>query len=211
MRERDGQGRKARSLAPSMSQTPQLELLAPDPIPIEGFAYQPELVSPDLERVLVAHLAELDFKEFEFRGFLGKRRVVSFGMRYDFGDSKMHQAPDIPAFLHPLRHLAGTFAGIEPSSLRHALVTEYQSGAAIGWHRDRPVFSDVIGVSLLSPCRFRLRRKLGSSWQRHAMTLAPRSAYLLRGAVREQWQHSIPPQEQLRYSVTFRTLNESEA
>jgi alkylated DNA repair dioxygenase AlkB len=194
-----------------MSKTAQRELLAPDPIPIEGFAYQPDLVSADLERRLVACVAALDFKEFEFHGFLGKRRVASFGVRYDFGDSKMHQAPEMPAFLHPLRHLAGTFAGIESSALRHALVTEYQPGAAIGWHRDRPVFRDVIGVSLLSPCRFRLRRKLGASWQRHAMTLAPRSAYLLRGAVREQWQHSIPPQEQLRYSVTFRTLTESEA
>ena len=164
-----------------------------------------------MERALVPHFAGLDFKEFEFHGFRGKRRVVSYGVRYDFGDSKMHQAPEIPAFLHPLRELAGRFAGIAPSALRHALVTEYQPGAAIGWHRDRPVFKDVIGISLLSPCRFRLRRKVGSTWQRHAITLAPRSAYLLRGPVRDQWQHSIPPAEQLRYSVTFRTLSKPEA
>jgi hypothetical protein len=208
---RDGQRRKARSDALRVRQTAQLEFLAPDPVPIEGFAYQTDLVSPDLERALVVRLGELDFKEFEFHGFLGKRRVVYFGVRYDFGDSKVHQAPGIPAFLHPLRDLAGKFAGIESSALKHALVTEYQPGAAIGWHRDRPVFRDVIGISLLSPCRFRLRRRFGAAWQRHVMTLAPRSAYLLRGAAREQWQHSIPPQELLRYSVTFRTLTESEA
>jgi alkylated DNA repair dioxygenase AlkB len=195
----------------SKGQTAQLELLVPAPIPIEGFAYQPDLVPPDLERALVAHFVGLDFKEFEFHGFLGRRRVVSFGVRYVFGDSRVHNAPGIPTFLHPLRDLAGTLAGIDPSALRHALVTEYQPGAGIGWHRDRPVFKDVVGISLLSPCRFRLRRKVGTIWQRHAITLAPRSAYLLRGSVREQWQHSIPPQEQLRYSVTFRTLSESEA
>jgi hypothetical protein len=189
----------------------QLELLAPDPIPIEGFAYQPDLVPPDMERALVARFVALDFKEFEFHGFFGKRRVVSFGVRYDFGDSRVHEAPDIPDFLHPLWDLAGTFAGLEPSALRHALVTEYQPGAGIGWHRDRPVFKDVVGISLLSPCRFRLRRRAGTAWQRHALTLAPRSAYLLRGAVREQWQHSIPMQQQLRYSVTFRTLTQLEA
>ncbi len=156
---------------------------------------------------MLARLANLEFRKFEFHGFPGKRRVVSFGVRYDFGDSKVHLAPEIPPFLHPLRDLAATFAGIDPPALRHALVTEYQPGAAIGWHRDRPVFKDVVGISLLSPCRFRLRRQVGTTWQRHAMTLAPRSAYLLRGIVREQWQHSIPPAEQLRYSVTFRTLS----
>jgi alkylated DNA repair dioxygenase AlkB len=187
--------------------TAQLDLLAPAHIPIEGFVYQREVVPADLEGALVGRLADLDFREFEFHGFRGRRRVVSFGVRYDFGDSRMHQAPEIPAFLRPLRDLAGRFAGIDPRGLEHALVTEYQAGAAIGWHRDRPAFKDVIGISLLSPCRFRLRRKVGTAWQRHAIMLAPRSAYLLQGAVREQWQHSIPPAEQLRYSVTFRTLS----
>jgi alkylated DNA repair dioxygenase AlkB len=194
-----------------MGQTAQLELLASDLVPIEGLAYHPDLVPPEMERDLVGRFAELEFKEFEFQRFLGKRRVVSFGVRYDFGDSKVHQAPHIPAFLHPLRELAAAVAGIEPLALRHALVTEYQPGAAIGWHRDRPAFKDVIGLSLLAPCRFRLRRKAGTVWQRYAIMLAARSAYLLRGAVREHWQHSITPQDQLRYSVTFRTLIDSEA
>lgn len=189
----------------------QLDLIARDQVPIDGFSYQPDLVSPTLERSLIAVLAGLEFKKFEFHGFLGKRRVISFGVRYDFSDTRIHPAPDIPSFLHPLRDLAASFARVDSSALRHALVTEYQPGAAIGWHRDRPVFRDVVGISLLSPCRFRLRRRWGAIWQRHTITLAPRSAYLLRGAARELWQHSIPPAEELRYSVTFRTLNESEA
>jgi hypothetical protein len=189
----------------------QLELLERKSVPIEGFSYQPDLFSPSLEAALVTEIAKLDFKEFEFHGFFGKRRVVSFGIRYDFADHRTHLAPDIPAFLNPLRELASSFGNIDPSALWHALVTEYQPGAAIGWHRDRPVFRDVVGISLLSPCRFRLRRKSDAIWQRYAITLAPRSAYLLQGTVRELWQHSIPPAAELRYSVTFRTLNESEA
>jgi alkylated DNA repair dioxygenase AlkB len=189
----------------------QLDLIDRDQIPIEGFVYQPELVPLTLERTLVAAFADLEFTEFEFHGFFGKRRVISFGVRYDFSDARIHPAAYIPAFLHPLRDLAAHFARIDPSVLKHALVTEYQPGAAIGWHRDRPVFRDVIGISLLSPCRFRLRRKSGATWQRQTITLAPRSAYLLRGPAREQWQHSIPPAEQLRYSVTFRTLNKGDA
>ena len=192
-----------------LGEASQLDLLARDPVPIDGFTYQPELVPPALECALVAAFANLAFKEFEFRGFLGKRRVISYGARYDFSDAKLQPAPEIPSFLDALRDLAGGFASVHFSELKHALVTEYQPGAAIGWHHDRPVFADVVGISLLSPCQFRLRRKVASNWERHSITLAPRSAYLLRGSAREQWQHSIPPAKQLRYSVTFRTLKMS--
>lgn len=200
---------RAQSARPHDSRESALDLL--DPQGIEGFEYQPELISPEEERALVERLSELDFENFEFRGYLGQRRVVSFGVRYHFSDSKVHKAPEIPLFLSPLLRLAAEFARIDASMLKHALVTEYQPGAGIGWHRDRPVFEDVIGVSLLSPCRFRLRRRTGTSWQRKAMVLEPRSAYLLRGPARQEWEHSIPPAGSLRYSVTFRSLKQVEA
>ncbi len=204
---KDRKGRQARGLpiAGGQSSRPrQPSLLGPPDIP--GFAYQPDLISPEEERELVRRLSVLDFKNFEFRGYMGSRRVVSFGFRYDFGDSKVHAAPDIPSFLLPLRQLAAQFAQIEAAALQHVLVTEYQPGAGIGWHRDRPVFRTVTGVSLLSPCRFRLRRRQPTGWHRQTVLLEPRSAYLLRGPVREEWEHSIPPAESLRYSVTFRSL-----
>jgi alkylated DNA repair dioxygenase AlkB len=106
----------------------------------------------------------------------------------------------------PLRKQAAAFAGLAPMEIEHALVTEYTEGAAIGWHRDRPVFGDVIGISFDSACRFRFRRKRGAGWERAAVTLEPRSAYILRGPARTEWEHSIPPAEALRYSVTFRTV-----
>jgi alkylated DNA repair dioxygenase AlkB len=184
----------------------QLDLLEPVSDLPEGFVYRPELISHPQEAALIDRFAALPFREFEFHGYLGKRRTVAFGLHYDFGDMTVRETEPIPEFLLPLRDRAAEFADIDPDAMRHALVTEYAPGAPIGWHRDRPVFGDVIGVSLASACRFRFRRKRGSAWQRTAVTLQPRSVYLLRGPVRTEWEHSIPPAEELRYSVTFRTV-----
>ena len=175
----------------------------------EGMGYRPELISAGEERTLLDKIPALPFREFEFHGFLGKRRTVSFGWHYDFNGGGLKQAGELPDFMTPLRRRAAEFAGLDPTALEHVLVIEYKPGAGIGWHRDRPQFGDVIGISLLAPCTFRLRRKAGSAWERRSLTAEPRSAYLLRGASRTQWEHSIPPLETLRYSVTFRTLREA--
>ncbi len=189
--------------------TLQAQLFESAPDLPEGMRYAAELISPDEERALLEVLPALRFKEFEFHGFLGKRRTVSFGWHYDFNGGGLKQAGELPQFLLPLRKRAAEFASLEPSALEHALLIEYRPGAGIGWHRDRPQFGDVIGISLLAPCTFRLRRKAGSRWTRRALAAEPRSAYLLRGASRTEWEHSIPPLETLRYSVTFRTLRET--
>jgi len=173
----------------------------------DGFRYAPDVVSSDEERGLIESFAALPFKAFEFQGFLGKRRVISFGWRYDFNGGGFQKTEPIPEFLLPLRQRAAEFAGIEPEALAQALVLEYPPGAAIGWHKDRPVFDDVVGVSLLSPCTFRFRRKEGSKWQRRSLEAVPRSVYLLRGPARTEWEHSIPEVDALRYSVTFRSLS----
>jgi alkylated DNA repair dioxygenase AlkB len=175
------------------------------PMP-DGFRYASDVIDAAEEARLVRAFADLPFKEFEFHGFLGKRRVVSFGHRYDFNSGALKQAEAMPDFLLPLRDRAAAFAGLAPDQLQHALVTEYQQGVSIGWHRDRPHYDDIIGVSLLAPCTFRLRRKHGASWQRASMLLPPRSIYLMRGPSRDQWEHSIPAVGELRYSVTFRSL-----
>jgi alkylated DNA repair dioxygenase AlkB len=171
----------------------------------DGFAYEPELITPAHEAKLLEDIRELPFREFEFQGFTGKRRVVSFGWRYDFNTHRLEPADPIPDFLSDVRQSAAQFAALDAAALEQALVTEYSAGAAIGWHRDRPVFGDVIGISLLSPCTFRLRRQAGEGWERVSLTAEPRSVYLLRGAVRTEWEHSIPAVETLRYSITFRT------
>jgi alkylated DNA repair dioxygenase AlkB len=187
----------------------QLELFEPAPprsaLP-EGFVYAEAMLSAGEEGALAAEIALLELKPFEYRGHLGKRRVASFGWRYDFNDRALGPAAELPDFLHPLRAKAARFAGIAPEEFEHALVTEYAPGAEIGWHRDRPDFGDVVGVSLLAPSTFRFRRREGEGWERAALVVAPRSAYLLRGPARTLWEHSIPAVAALRYSVTFRTL-----
>jgi alkylated DNA repair dioxygenase AlkB len=184
----------------------QLSLLEPASALPEGFVYRPELVAPEQEVELIEHFRELDFRKFGCKGYLGKRRVVSFGLHYDFAERRVREAAELPAFLLPLRDRAAAFFGLAAAAFAHALVTEYTPGAAIGWHRDRPVFQDVVGISFGSACRFRFRRKHGSGWERASPVLEPRSAYLLRGAARHHWEHSIPPAEVLRYSVTFRSV-----
>ena len=172
----------------------------------EGLAYRDALLDPGEEEALVGRLAELPFRAFEFQGFLGHRRTVSYGWHYRFDGSGLEQTEAMPDWLLPCRARAADFAGIAAEALEHVLITEYAPGAGIGWHRDRPVFGDVVGLSLLAPARLRFRRQAGDKWQRASLTAEPRSAYLLRGAARSEWEHSIPPVESLRYSITLRTL-----
>jgi alkylated DNA repair dioxygenase AlkB len=175
----------------------------------EGFRYRVGLISQAEEATLLARVRDLPFRDFEFHGHTGKRRVVSFGWQYDFSASRLRKAEDIPDYLLPLREAAAAFAGLEPEESRHVLVTEYAPGAGIGWHRDKAVFGEVVGVSLLSPCVLRFRRAVSRrKWERARAAVEPRSAYLLRGPARSEWEHSILRVDELRYSITFRDLRE---
>jgi alkylated DNA repair dioxygenase AlkB len=174
----------------------------------EGFRYLPEAFDAAFETGLIEGLQELAFAPFRFHGHMGKRRVVSFGWRYGFGEGGLQRTEPIPGFLLPLRALVAGFAGVEPDRFVHVLVTEYAPGAGIGWHRDRPEFGLVAGVSLGSPCLFRFRLRTPQGFERASLTLAPRSAYVLDGSARTSWEHSIPEVDRLRYSLTFRTLRD---
>ena len=149
----------------------------------------------------------LPFKPYEFRGYLAARRIVAYGWRYGADGKAIVEANAIPDFLLQVRAKAAAFAGLEPDDLAQAMVTDYPPGAPIGWHRDRPAFGQVVGVSLLTPAPLRLRlERPGGGWDRVTQVLEPRSAYHLSGAARSRWQHSIPPLDAQRYSITFRTL-----
>jgi alkylated DNA repair dioxygenase AlkB len=175
----------------------------------DGFRYRKELIDPVEEGALVARVRELPFRDFEFHGHTGKRRVVSFGWHYDFSGRRLQKAEAIPDYLLPLREAAAALGGLGPEEFEHVLVTEYGPGAGIGWHRDKAVFGEVVGVSLLSPCDLRFRRALrAGKWERAKVKAEPRSAYLLSGPARAEWEHSILRVDALRYSVTFRNLRE---
>ncbi len=100
----------------------------------------------------------------------------------------------------------GTSRGGSRPELVEALVTEYSPGAAIGWHRDARMFGVVVAVSLLGSGRLRFRRGEAGARETSEVRVEPRSAYVLSGSARSDWQHSIQPVETLRYSITFRTL-----
>ena len=190
---------------PDLFGSPPREMAADLP---EGFRYRAELISAAEEQALLAWFETLDLKPFEFQGYLGHREVTNFGWRYDYSERALRGADALPPQLEGLRHAAGTFAGVEPGALRQALVTRYGPGVTIGWHRDRPDFEVVVGVSLKSRAVFRLRRRDVARWERRSLTVEPRSAEVMQGAARDEWEHSIRPVEAERYSVTFRTLRE---
>lgn len=180
---------------------------------LEGFRYRPDLITPEQENDLVDQVSKLPFQPFDFHGYKGKRRVVSFGWQYDFSGRQLRKADDIPEFLLSVRTLAASFAGMEPASLQHVLVTEYEPGAGIGWHRDKAVFGQVVGISLLVPCTLRFRRRIETAnvkrqWERANVLTEPRSAYHLSGPARLEWEHSISGVDALRYSITFRNMKE---
>lgn len=178
----------------------------PEPKRPEGLRYQTALISSGDEAALIERVCKLPFREFEFHGFLGKRRVVSFGWKYDYSSQRIQKAEDIPDYLLSLRALAALFANLQPEALPQVLVTEYAEGAGIGWHRDKAVFGQVVGISLLSPCMLRFRRKVEGTWERSNLLTEPRSAYHLSGPARSEWEHSISHVDALRYSITFRSM-----
>jgi alkylated DNA repair dioxygenase AlkB len=190
----------------SAAQQPSLFEPPAGPALPDGFAYRPEFLSAAEERDLAVWLATLPFQAFQFRGYEGKRRVVSFGWQYDFTRSHLIKADDMPGELLAVRARAAAFAGLAPEHLQQCLLNEYLPGAPIGWHRDRPMFEKVVGISLLAPCNFRLRKRIGESFERAALELQPRSIYAMTGEARSVWEHSIPPVKAHRYSITFRNF-----
>jgi len=174
---------------------------------IAGLTYRAEVIGEPDEQDLIGRLGSLDLAPFRFHGWLGNRKTASFGWRYDFDDSSFTRTEPIPAWLDPLRAVAARIAGVEPHEFVHVLMARYDPGAGIGWHRDRDVFDKVVGVSLGSPATLRFRQRQAGGFRRASLEVAPRSAYLLSGEARREWEHSIAPGGQLRFSITFRTLS----
>ena len=176
-------------------------------LPVDGLRYGEDVLSAADEAEATSHLQALELSPFRFHGWTGKRLTHSFGWRYDFDDASFREAEPLPEWLLPLRDTAAVFAGVRPDQFVHALLVRYDTGAGIGWHRDRPVFEQVVGLSLATPAVLRLRQRTATGFRRASLTVQPRSAYLLSGEARHDWEHSISPGDQLRFSITFRTLS----
>ena len=186
---------------------PEMEEAAVESDP-RGFIYRDEIMTEKEEAALVESLGKLDLKPFESHGHLGNRRVVSFGLRYDYTHRSVEKAGEIPAVLDDLLTRVANFAGKARDAFRQVGINEYPAGAGIGWHKDKREFGMIVGVSLLESATMRFRRADGPGWTRVSHTLKPRSIYILDGEARTEWEHSIPPLNDLRYSITFRTLSD---
>ena len=173
---------------------------------LAGLSQDEEIVTPAEEHALIALVDAAALSPFRFHGWEGKRLTTSFGWRYDFDDASFGPTDPIPDWLLPLRERAAQFAGLPANDLVQSLLIRYDPGAGIGWHRDRPVFGHVIGISLGAATTMRFRRRRAGGFDRVAVELAPRSIYHLTGTARHEWEHSIAAMAMTRWSITFRSL-----
>ncbi|WP_157220505.1 alpha-ketoglutarate-dependent dioxygenase AlkB [Flavisphingomonas formosensis] len=173
---------------------------------LPGLASAEAFVSPADEAALIEHIDEAGLSPFKFQQWTGKRLTRSFGWSYDFETGRFAPADPIPTWLGTIRERAARFAGLDAADLVQALVIRYDPGAGIGWHKDRPVFEHVVGLSLGAPATMRFRRRSGGKFERATAPLAPRAIYHLSGEVRHDWEHSISEMDATRWSITFRSL-----
>lgn len=175
----------------------------------KGFEYRADWLTREEERYLLTHVGTLAFSDVRMHGVVAKRKVMHFGWDYGYDSWTISPTEPIPGWLLPLRTKAAGVMRVQPEAIQEVLVTRYEPGAGIGWHRDAPMFGPaVLGVSLLGTCRMRFQRTVGGQRFTAETVLNPRSSYLLADAARFVWQHAIPPAKELRYSITFRTLKE---
>jgi len=175
---------------------------------IPGLRYAEDMINPGEEDQLIERLLATELTPFKFQGWTGNRKTRSFGWRYDFDDASFARTEPIPPWIEPLQERAAIFASLAPEDFIHVLVARYDPGAGIGWHRDRDVFDQVVGFSFAAPATLRFRRRKPGGFDRASLPVAQRSAYLLSGEARTAWEHSIAPGDQLRFSITLRTLSE---
>ena len=184
-----------------------MNLLFDTPL-IAGLGYRENILSEVEERALLTRLGAMELAPFRFHGWLGNRKTQRFGWRYDFEDASFTPAEPIPDWLDDVREKAAHIASVQPRDFVHVLLARYDPGAGIGWHRNRDVFEKVVGFSLGTPATLRFRQRMPTGFKRANVEVAPRSAYLLSGEARHDWEHSISPGQSLRFSITFRTLSE---
>ncbi len=171
-----------------------------------GLSIRSGLIDAAEERTLIERIDATDLTPFRFQGWTGKRLTASFGWNYDFEAGRPAEAPPVPEWLRPFQYRTAHFAGLDPADLIQALLIRYDPGAGIGWHRDRPIYGHVLGISLGEPATMRFRRRRAGGFDRVSVPLDPRAGYHLTGPARHEWEHSIAEMKRPRWSITFRSL-----
>ena len=185
----------------------QADIFAASILP-PGMEYRRDFISADEEQSLLELIRGLPLAQAKYQQYTARRRTVNFGAGYDFSHQHSTPAPPLPAAFYWLRARAAHWVQVDPESFVQALISEYQVGTPLGWHRDVPDYEVIVGISLAGTARLRMRPYPWSPERKReiiAVELEPRSAYVLRGVARWGWQHQVPPTKMLRYSITFRT------
>ncbi len=180
------------------------DIIVPD-----GFHYFPDFLTEREEQQLINDIGDLELHTLIFRGFEAKRKVNSYGYDYQFDTRSISRGEDIPPAFNFLLEKISTWLSIPLEDLAEVLVTEYPPGSVINWHRDAPPFDIIVGVSLMSDCRFKLRPYDKAKQGRKSIITIPvrrRSIYVIRDEARTHWEHCIAPVTETRYSITVRTL-----
>ena len=174
----------------------------------DGLRFVTDFLSPTEEAALLAAIGRLDLTEARYKQYTARRRVASFGGTFDYDSNELRAAPAIPDSLAPLREKVATWLAVDPALFVHMLVAEYRPGTPLGWHRDVPDFESIVGISVLGNARMKFRPyppAAGRSDSAFELDLPPRCAYVLEGAARWKWQHSIVKTQEQRYSISLRT------
>ena len=177
----------------------------------QGLDYRENFISCEEEQSLLGIIRSLPFEHSKYRQYTARRRTVNYGAGYDFQHNVSTPAPALPEFLAGLRARAASWIGVEPGAFVQALISEYQPGTPLGWHRDVPDYESIVAISLLSASRIRFRRYPWNPQEKadiFTLEPQPRSAYVLSGDARWKWQHSVPAVKALRYSITLRTARD---
>lgn len=175
----------------------------------QGFQYFPGFINQQEEYDLVEEISALELKTFVFQGYEARRKTASFGYDWSFDHRTLSKGNNIPARFDGLIENVARFLALKPESFAEILFTEYPANAVINWHRDAPPFELIAGISLMSDCTFRFRPHDAEKQSRKSIISLPvkrRSLYVIAGAARTDWQHSILPVKEKRFSITLRTL-----
>ena len=176
-----------------------------------GLIYKPDFITPEEEARLLSYIEDLPLEESQYGEYQSKRRSLNLGWGYDFEQKKFIPGPPLPPFLRPVQIRIAKWLDIHPRNIVEALINEYTTGSALGWHRDNEGFEHVIGLSLGGWARMRFRPLKPRTEKKNpkdvvTLELEPRSLYLMQNDIRWNWQHSVAKTKSLRHSITFRTL-----
>lgn len=156
---------------------------------------------------MLGQIDKLEFKSVVRKGVQARRSVVPLGFDYAYDFRDVNRIGELPEWLHPLRQRAASAAALAGEKFDQALISKYPAGAGIGWHSDAPKFdSTVLAVSLAGSGVMRFRRTANGATEQFVLDVAPRSMYIMTGEARWQWQHSLNPTNELRYSITMRMV-----